>query len=256
LLLTLFVYFIIGLGWWRAIAVNVLIFVGLLVVESLWQPNVDLRIYHAAYMFAANIVGAMGSYFLEYSNRTTFLVNLLLRELAERDGLTGLYNRRTLNGQLGRVWRQAQREGATLALAMIDVDFFKTYNDRYGHAEGDRALQSLATLMADQALRPLDLAARYGGEEFVLIWYAPDPNNLAGLGERLRKAVFDQQIPHADSPQGVLTVTIGLAQAAPAKGGSTVELLRQADAALYQGKQQGRNRCVLHAADANPDHAG
>jgi diguanylate cyclase (GGDEF)-like protein len=245
LLLCLFVYFITGLGWWRALAINTAVFVLLLLIEAKWQADVDLRIYHAAFMATANLLGAAGSYFLEYSTRTTFLINLMLRDMADHDGLTGLYNRRALNRHLERLWRQAQREGATLALAMIDVDHFKAYNDHYGHAEGDGVLKTLAQIIGAQALRPLDVAARYGGEEFVLIWYSPDLAEVPDLGERLRQAVADRQIPHEAVSRGFLTVTIGIALATPNKGGSPATLLKQADAALYQGKREGRNRTAL-----------
>lgn len=245
LLVALFIYFIAGLLWWRSLVVNAIIFAGLVYVDWRLQPVADLRVYHAAFMFAANFIGAVGSYFLEYSTRTTFLVNLLLRELAERDGLTGLYNRRTLNGQLERTWRQAQRDQVALAMAMIDVDSFKAYNDHYGHTEGDKALQLVASIIAEQAQRPLDLAARYGGEEFVLLWYQPNLAELEKLGERMRQALEERHVPHAASAKGYLTVSLGIAYAEPAKGGELVRLLRQSDAALYQAKQQGRNRTVI-----------
>lgn len=245
LLVALFIYFIACMLWWRALVVNIIVFIAFVAIDWNLQPVSDLRVYHAAFMFVANVVGAVGAYFLEYSTRTTFLVNLLLRELAERDGLTGLYNRRTLNGQLERIWRQAQRENASLAVAMIDVDYFKPYNDHYGHAEGDRALQLVANVIAEQALRPLDVSARYGGEEFVLLWYQPERSELRKLGERLRMAVEERHLPHMASPKERLTVSVGIAYAEPANGGDLTKMLWQADAALYQAKQQGRNRTVL-----------
>ncbi|WP_374346904.1 diguanylate cyclase [Chitinimonas sp.] len=248
LLVCLFIYFIVGLRWWRALLVNSVIGISLVLTESWLQPSLEIRTYHAIFMFAANVIGALGSYIMEYGTRTTFLVNGLLRELAERDGLTGLYNRRSLDTQLQRLWRQAMREDGWLAVAMIDVDHFKAYNDHYGHGGGDTVLRTLAELIAEQARRPLDVAARYGGEEFVLAWYMPARDMQLTLCERLREAVEAQAITHAASPLGVVTVTIGIALAEPLAGNSIHELLQQADTALYRGKERGRNCTVLYEA--------
>jgi diguanylate cyclase (GGDEF)-like protein len=171
-------------------------------------------------------------------------VHALLNELAERDGLTGLYNRRTLDSHLDRVWRQGLRDGRGLAIAMIDVDHFKLYNDRYGHAQGDASLKAVADVVASIARRPLDLAARYGGEEFVLVWFHPAPSEMTNMGEQLRAGVERLAIPHLSSDLGHVSVSVGTAFMLPVAGQSAAELLEVADAALFQAKNQGRNRVV------------
>ncbi|PWF42098.1 GGDEF domain-containing protein [Massilia glaciei] len=174
------------------------------------------------------------------------MAHALLNELAERDGLTGLFNRRTLNTHLERVWRQANRDKRDLvAIAMIDIDHFKRYNDRYGHVPGDAALKAVADVVERQARRPLDLAARYGGEEFAAVWYNPAPEELENMGAQITAAVTALSIAHLDNPGGKLSVSVGIALMRPSAGQSGPELLHAADTALYQAKNQGRNRVVL-----------
>ncbi|MEH6460761.1 GGDEF domain-containing protein [Chitinimonas sp. JJ19] len=245
LLVALFIYFIASLQWWHALLINAITLAGFLAMESALQPDTTLQLYHGAFMLTANIVGATGSYFLEYGTRTTFLVNALLHELAEHDGLTGLYNRRAFNTHLERAWRQAQREQRSLVLAMIDVDYFKRYNDYYGHAGGDKVLQLVADTINRHARRPLDIAARYGGEEFVLLWFNPATQELPHMGEQLRNAIAVQALPHMGSELGHLTISLGLAQRAPGSGLTADDLLKAADEALYRAKQAGRNRVVV-----------
>ena len=247
LLVALFIYLLACLQWWRALLANGLTLLAFIAMELALQPDPQARLYQIVFMCAANAVGAYGGYFLEYSTRTTFLVHALLNELAERDGLTGLYNRRTLNSHLDKVWRQAVRDGRELAVAMIDVDHFKRYNDRYGHGAGDTALKAVADVIAGQARRPLDLSARYGGEEFVLVWYQPALGELAAMGEQLRAGVVALDIDHQDSEPRTLSVSVGVALMKPAAGQSSADLLRAADTAMYQAKHDGRNRVVVRA---------
>lgn len=247
LLVALFIYLIACLQWWRALLANLLTLLAFIVMEIVFQTDPEARLYQIIFMCAANAVGAYGGYFLEYSTRTTFLVHSLLNELAERDGLTGLYNRRTLNSHLDKAWRQAIRDDRELAMAMIDVDLFKRYNDRYGHGEGDAALKAVADVIGNQARRPLDLAARYGGEEFAVVWYHPAESDLANMGEQLRAEVVALDRLHEDSDLGILSVSVGIAMMNPTAGQSSAALLRAADAALYQAKEQGRNRVVVLA---------
>lgn len=247
LLVALFIYLIACLQWWRALLANLLTLLAFIVMEIVLQTDPEERLYQIIFMGAANAVGAYGGYFLEYSTRTTFLVHSLLNELAERDGLTGLYNRRTLNAHLDKAWRQAIRDDRELAIAMIDVDHFKRYNDRYGHGEGDAALKAVADVIGNQARRPLDLAARYGGEEFAVVWYHAAVNELEHMGDQLRAAVVALDRPHDDSELGILSVSVGVALLKPAAGQSSAALLRAADTALYQAKEQGRNRVVVLA---------
>lgn len=250
LVVSLFIYLLASLGWWRALVVNLLMLVAFIAVELAWQSDPQARLYQITFMLAANVVGASGAYFLEHGARSVFLVQRLLDDRARHDGLTGLSNRGALDEHLGRIWRQATREHACIAIAMVDVDHFKRYNDRYGHAEGDAALQAVARVVGAQARRPLDLAARYGGEEFMLVWYQPDAADLASLGESVRAAVSALERPHADGKDGRLTVSVGVAAAVAEATASPQSLMEAADAALYVAKQGGRDR--VHVAGTAP----
>lgn len=171
-----------------------------------------------------------------YSARQSFQAEAL------RDRLTGIPNRRAFDTTLDREWRRAQRLGAPLSLVMIDVDYFKKYNDRYGHQEGDECLVKVARALAGPR-RAADLVARYGGEEFVaLLFHTPRDDGLA-VASGMRQAVAALEIPHADGPAGVVTISLGGATCIPRADQESAEtLLRAADTALYQAKAQGRNR--------------
>lgn len=157
------------------------------------------------------------------------------------DSLTSLANRRALDERLWREWhRPAQRE--PIALLMIDVDFFKEYNDRYGHLAGDDCLRSLASTLLARGLRAGDFIARFGGEEFAVVAPATRLQEAVALAEDLRSHVEGQALAHPLSPFGVLTITIGVATLHASASGSPLDLLNAADRALYRAKQSGRNR--------------
>ena len=172
--------------------------------------------------------------------------NQQLQALSATDGLTGLANRRAFDQQWAEEWQRASRQGVPLAVAMLDVDQFKLYNDHYGHQAGDVCLRILAQTMANTVHRSGEMVARYGGEEFVII--------LPGLGgaealaamERIRAAVQGLGLPHAKATvAGVVTISIGVASCVPQHGQDAASLVQAADAALYQAKHQGRNKVVL-----------
>lgn len=166
-----------------------------------------------------------------------------LRDMATRDGLTGVANRRAFDQALQREWRQAQRQRGTLALLMLDVDFFKRYNDALGHPAGDACLQALARLLGALARRPGDLAARYGGEEFVLLLPGTDRLGAWQRAELLCRQVEQLALPHPDSAVAPhVTLSIGLACLQVGEGMLPEQLLQAADQALYSAKQQGRAR--------------
>jgi len=168
-----------------------------------------------------------------------------LSRLALLDGLTGIANRRQLDDVLEREWLRAIRDRAPLAALMIDVDHFKDYNDRYGHAQGDDALRSVAATIS-LSIRPTDIVARYGGEEFAVILPATDPRNAASIAERIRTALVHRSIPHAGATQGTITVSIGIASLLPTRLDAQSALIEAADAALYEAKRLGRN-CSIGA---------
>ena len=171
--------------------------------------------------------------------------------IATTDSLTGLANRRLFDEHLKQEWHRAIRTETPIALLMLDADFFKRYNDRYGHPAGDHVLGSIAACIAGNVMRPADTPARYGGEEFVAL--LPETELLGALvvAERIRAAVACLDITHAGNPLGHVSVSIGVAVAHPAFGDAPSTLMAAADAALYDAKHGGRNR-VSAAGSIDP----
>ena len=168
-----------------------------------------------------------------------------LAALSMTDALTGIANRRRFDEVLERELQRATRAGTPLALLMIDVDFFKKYNDHYGHQQGDACLRSVAELLQSHARRASDLAARYGGEEFTLIAGDTDAASASALAETIRAGVEALRLPHVDSPMGVLTASIGVVALVPTSSTSAAQILGLADQAMYRAKDQGRNQAAL-----------
>jgi diguanylate cyclase (GGDEF)-like protein len=167
----------------------------------------------------------------------------LLEDLALVDGLTYIPNRRRFDQALEQEWARACRERFPLALAMLDVDHFKAYNDHYGHGAGDDCLRRVADALKHTMQRPSDMVARYGGEEFALLMPNTDGSGACTIAERARLAVAESGLPHAYSPTAEhVTISIGVAAAHP-RAGAAEPLLLSADQALYQAKHSGRNRC-------------
>jgi diguanylate cyclase (GGDEF)-like protein len=166
-----------------------------------------------------------------------------LEDLSLVDGLTGIGNRRRFDEFLTREWRRSRRARTPLALILIDVDYFKPFNDFYGHAAGDDCLREVAATIAMLVRRPGDLCARYGGEEFVAILPYTDLAGARILGERIRDAVMALEIPHAGSTVAPhVTISLGVAATDPAVAQEAEALLREADRRLYEAKTAGRNR--------------
>lgn len=169
----------------------------------------------------------------------------LLENLAQLDGLTYIPNRRRFDQLFAQEWTRMSRELTPLALAMIDVDHFKAYNDHYGHGAGDDCLRQVASALQRTLQRPADLAARYGGEEFVLLLPNTDGPGACTIAERARSEIAAADLPHAHSPTaGHITVSIGVA-VAEIPDGDRQRLLSAADQALYQAKREGRDRCCV-----------
>ncbi|MBN8505340.1 MAG: GGDEF domain-containing protein [Burkholderiales bacterium] len=192
------------------------------------------------------LLAGFGAYFREHAQRQQFLLQAELGWQATHDYLTNLANRRLFGRELERLLRAARRDSQPLALVLLDVDWFKRFNDLYGHPAGDDALQQIAGELAAAAARPLDLAARLGGEELALLLYGADAAAVQRHCEALLARVRDLRIPHADAPNGRLTVSLGCAMARPGDSGQA--LYQRADALLYEAKQQGRDRAAFEAA--------
>ncbi len=171
--------------------------------------------------------------------------NSVLAALSVTDALTGIATRRRFDAVLASEWKRAARNRQPLALAMLDVDIFKNYNEHYGQQTGDECLRTLSGVMADNVRRASDLVARYGGEEFAFIAPATNETDALGIAENIRKAIVERQLPHISSSFGIVTASIGVAVMVPSDGTTMAMLLERADEALSQAKQRGRNRVVL-----------
>jgi diguanylate cyclase (GGDEF)-like protein len=180
----------------------------------------------------------------EMAARELSLLNAKLLRLSATDMLTGLDNRRQFELELERVW--LDRRGEDLALALIDVDHFKMFNDTAGHAAGDACLRAVARAVAGTARSTSDRVARFGGEEFVVLMPGVAAAELTALGDRLRQAVEDLAVPHPGLGGRPVTISVGLAWSATARRTGTPDgFLRDADRAMYAAKNAGRNRVVL-----------
>jgi diguanylate cyclase (GGDEF)-like protein len=203
---------------------------------------------------------------VESAYRRSFLESALLAQWVTRDALSGLINRRALDAELARVWEQAQRDRRTLALMMIDIDRFKSYNDTHGHQSGDEAIRAVARVLGVAARRPLDLAARYGGDEFVLLLYDVSTQAAEETAEALRMDIeravtplaapqllpqdpWESRAPDMPAPRIMVTASIGVSIISPTQGQTPHDALQLADEALYEAKQAGRNCVVLHGTD-------
>lgn len=174
--------------------------------------------------------------------------------LASLDGLTQIANRRRFDEYLEYVWKEMARQQAPLSIALLDIDYFKQYNDTYGHLAGDNCLKQVAQALSSALYRPGDLLARYGGEEFVVILPQTMEVGAIKVAERMQAAIAQLQIPHtASGVSSCLTLSIGIACTIPCHGQLLSSLLDSADRQLYLAKQQGRNRIVCSTPDSRKD---
>ncbi|HTX58717.1 MAG TPA: diguanylate cyclase [Verrucomicrobiae bacterium] len=158
------------------------------------------------------------------------------------DPLTGALNRRAFDERLRTEWRRALRDGTALAIALLDVDNLKTFNEAYGRERGDDCLRRVARAVAETDIRPGDFFARYGGGEFAIVMPGADENGALALCDRVRLAIAEGAVEHEGSQHGILTVSVGVAATVPQTGRAPSSLLYDADTALYRAKQAGRNR--------------
>ena len=173
------------------------------------------------------------------------ILNTQLESLSITDSLTGIANRRRFDEVLAIEWSRASRVGKPLALALIDIDYFKNYNDHYGHQTGDECLRRFAAILDASICRTGDLVARYGGEEFVFIAPATDSASAFGMAGKVLDALRTAGIEHEMSELGIVTASIGVASIVPGADDVPEMLVKRADEAMYRAKQQGRNQVVL-----------
>jgi diguanylate cyclase (GGDEF)-like protein len=220
-----------------------------------------VQVMGTMFMLAAFQGTAVAKYKLEYFEREAFLRarrDEVLRDMAEaaaeHDALTGLANRRQLTQRMAAIWSDTVGAAApvVVAVVMVDVDYFKLYNDRYGHPAGDRCLKRVAGALAAEMRGDGDLAIRFGGEEFLLLLPGLSLPEACQIAERVRRGVEALAIPHETSPIArVVTASLGV-MAGLTRDYSAEALIAEADAALYEAKRRGRNRVSppLHAPEA------
>jgi diguanylate cyclase (GGDEF)-like protein len=212
-------------------------------------------------MFAvAILVGVVSNYFIEVRLRNEYLLsrgleyrtieveaaNKELQKLSTIDELTGAANRRGLEEFLNREWKRAVREKSPLSLIMADIDFFKKYNDRYGHQAGDECLKRVAHCLSQIAMRPGDVVSRYGGEEFLIVLANTTEHNAETVAEKARKKVGSLEIKHEQSEVSTyVTISLGVAAVVPDLESSQKTLIEAADNSLYMAKRNGRNRVMV-----------
>jgi diguanylate cyclase (GGDEF)-like protein len=169
-----------------------------------------------------------------------------LHRLVFVDSLTQVANRRYFDRYIEQEWKRLTREKAPLSLIFCDIDFFKAYNDTYGHQAGDKCIAQVAQILSQAARRPADLVARYGGEEFTLVLPNTSAQGAIYVAEVIREEMKAKAIPHIASPiAGVVTISLGVATTIPSHCQSPETLIFKADEALYQAKKTGRDAAVL-----------
>jgi len=174
--------------------------------------------------------------------------NQYLEKISHQDGLTEIANRRYFDNRLQQEWQRLQREENPLSLILVDIDYFKKYNDYFGHLEGDECLKQVAKALTDSVKRPMDIVARYGGEEFAVILPNTDTSGAIQIAKEIQTNIAQLEIaqnPQCSFPH--VTVSLGIATTIPDNNNSVKSLISQADSALYQSKEKGRNQySVVH----------
>ena len=203
---------------------------------------VSEMVFHAKVRAMQRLVG-MQRNLVEVTHQLD-AANAELQRLSTTDALTGIANRRALDDFLSREWRRCQRMEKPLSLVMLDIDYFKLFNDKYGHQAGDDCLQQVAAQIARAAPRASDLAARYGGEEFMLVLGETDLDGALWMAERVRQMIGDLKVVHYATDSKFVAVSCGVVTVLPDDQHSIETLIESADAALYQAKRGGRDRVV------------
>lgn len=222
-----------------------------------WQLDLLYSVFEFQTFFLfANIIGMGIAYILEHRERTLYLQGLMLEidkaekdllnqyleRLSREDALTGLANRRYFDECLNREWSRCMREQKPLSVILLDIDYFKQYNDRYGHQAGDHCLIQVARALKKEASRPAELVGRYGGEEFILLYPNINAEQIKNTLIRIQERLLELEIPHeASKVTHYVTASLGAATAIPMRSLNPEKLVSAADQMLYKSKENGRN---------------
>ncbi|MGI9327909.1 MAG: GGDEF domain-containing protein [Pseudomonadales bacterium] len=246
---TFYVYLVLGLSF-RA---SVIAASPILLISVGFGAVYDTPIHKIAYVVFSQMIGMYTSYRLEQDAREIYHNTLELEAISRTDVLTSIANRRHFDEFAARAWRQAYRDRKSIGLLLVDIDYFKFFNDTQGHQAGDECIRTIGKELAFAANRPLDLVARYGGEEFAVILYDPSADYLASIGETLRTRIKDLNISHAASEvSDRVTVSVGAGRFHPDGKMMLQPAMERVDSALYAAKAQGRDRVVLTPEDVAP----
>lgn len=247
LYMTINVYLLFGLNAQQGVVVGGSIFVAFVSSGVAFSVAADVLVYSSIFLCFVNIAGCYVGYILQQNAREIFTATHEASRRAHLDGLTGLANRETFDGHLRRVWKQACREEKRVAVVLVDIDFFKLYNDCYGHQKGDQCINVIAETLCASTNRPLDLVCRYGSAEFAAILFDPSQEFVAAFSNGTCEKIADLGVEHkASNTSGVVSVSIGAAVSRASETMSTEQLLRRADDALYEAQSLGRNRAVVY----------
>jgi diguanylate cyclase (GGDEF)-like protein len=265
----MFVNVVIRLRFWHAVMTSLAVLIVYAATLLGFQGLPSDAYWGAVFMMASIVLCTLiANYSLERDERRAYLFRLRdtirneylivanreLDRISNVDAMTGVANRRGFDHHVKAMWAQAAYSGQSVAVLMLDVDLFKRFNDRYGHQAGDACLQTVAAAARGQLRRRDELIARFGGEEFVAVLLGADLGGGLRAAERIRRAIESRQIEHECAPAKIVTVSIGVAAAFATADGSPDEIIKAADAALYEAKNRGRNRVwpPIEMGDAEP----
>lgn len=236
-------YFLVGLDFRAASMCSSLIVISYLYVVVFIYEDSNMIYYNLSFVIVTAVICSVGGFGVEKQLRINFIKNEILTILSQRDGLTGIYNRATLEHKLNQTIRSSIRENIGIAFALIDVDLFKNYNDEYGHIAGDQCIRSIATALQKCCKRPTDFCARYGGEEFALIWYPTKDKSPEAMARAIKTQIDSLAIEHtASNISEIVTVSGGIVYFEPSSQISNDNIFNAADKALYLAKYFGRNQ--------------
>lgn len=244
------VYLVMGLTLRQSVSVGWPLFIIYVGMGIVFGAPLQKIAYGSLFLGFSNLIGTYASYILERNAREIFDNKRELMRLSRTDGLTGLFNRRAFDQHLRKVWKQAVRDDKHIAVIVADIDHFKLYNDCYGHLKGDECIKTVAKVLEESVSRPLDMVARYGGEEYVIVLYDPTMSFLDAFSRGLCHKVVELDIEHKAS-EAIACVSLSIGAAITEAPGKLTfdQLIRQADDALYEAKQQGRNRAVVYRTE-------
>jgi diguanylate cyclase (GGDEF)-like protein len=236
-------YFLVGLDFKLATMTSILIVSCYVYMVVFLYEDLESMYYNLFFVGVNLVICAVGGFSIEKQLRINFLKNETLTILSQRDGLTGIYNRATLEYKLKMTIMSSLRDSQGIAFALLDLDFFKSYNDHYGHIQGDKCLKAVARALQNCCKRPTDFCARFGGEEFVVVWFPTKPSSTNVMAKTIQHELSILELKHCESSVSDFVTTSGGIVYMELKNMITNDdLFHIADKALYEAKDAGRNQ--------------